>query len=113
MGWVLTSEYIQYKLLPQEEGQCRRQDCIQYKERPSEEVNSDNENSENEVLTLRDVARILKCRTKQIYELTRRRLQERSPKPLPVFTIHSKMKRVRRKDLMEGLDELVKESRKE
>jgi hypothetical protein len=38
-----------------------------------------NQNTENEVLTLREVARILKCRTRQIYELTRRRLQERSP----------------------------------
>jgi hypothetical protein len=70
----------------------------------------DNHN-ENEVLTLRDVARILRCRTKQIYELTRKRLQERSSKPLPVFTIHSKMKRVRRKDLEDWLDELVKEQR--
>jgi hypothetical protein len=72
-----------------------------------------NENNGNEVLTLRDVARILKCRTKQIYELTRRRLQERSPKPLPVFTIHSKMKRVRRKDLEDWLDELVKQQRQQ
>ncbi len=31
----------------------------------------------NEVLTLRDVARILTSRTKQIYELSRRRGQER------------------------------------
>lgn len=73
----------------------------------------DNQNNEHEILTLRDVARILRCRTKQIYELTRRRLQERLPKPLPVFTIHSKMKRVRRKDLMDWLDELVKEQRQQ
>ena len=33
----------------------------------------ENENSGNEVLTLREVARILKCRTNQIYELSRRR----------------------------------------
>lgn len=71
------------------------------------------DNSENEVLTLREVARILKCRTKQIYELTRKRLQERSPRPLPVFTIHSKMKRVRKKDLHEWLDGLVKEQREQ
>jgi len=36
----------------------------------------DNDNG-NEVLTLRDVARILKCRINQIYELSRRRGQER------------------------------------
>jgi chromosome segregation and condensation protein ScpB len=73
----------------------------------------DNQNNENEVLTLREVAKILKCRTKQIYELTRRRLQDRSPRPLPVFAIHSKMKRVRKKDLHEWLDQLVKEQRQE
>lgn len=68
-----------------------------------------NENDGNEVLTLQDVARILRCRTRQIYELTRRRMQVRSPKPLPVFTIHSKMKRVRRKDLEDWLDKLIEE----
>ena len=71
------------------------------------------ENTENEVLTLQEVARILKCRTGQIYELTRRRGQERSPKPLPVFAIHNKMKRIRRRDLMDWLDQLVIEQRKQ
>jgi hypothetical protein len=38
----------------------------------------ENDNNENEeVLTLRDVARILKCRTNQIYELSRWRGEER------------------------------------
>jgi hypothetical protein len=55
----------------------------------------------------------MKCRTNQIYELSRRREQERSTKPLPVFTVHSKMKRVRRKDLMDWLDGLVEASRRE
>ena len=71
------------------------------------------ESQENEILTLQEVAQILKCRTTQIYELTRSRLQERSPKPLPVFTIHNKMKRVRRKDLMEWFEGLVEEQRKQ
>ncbi len=73
----------------------------------------DTDNNEHEILTLRDVARILRCRTNQIYELSRRRGQERSPKPLPVFTVHNKMKRVRRKDLMDWLDGLVEASRRE
>jgi hypothetical protein len=34
-----------------------------------------------------------------------------STKPLPVFTVHSKMKRVRRKDLMDWLDGPVEASR--
>jgi len=71
------------------------------------------ESQENEILTLQEVAQILKCRTTQIYELTRSRLQERSSRPLPVFTIHSKMKRVRRKDLMEWFEGLVEEQRKQ
>jgi hypothetical protein len=73
----------------------------------------DNNENTNEVLTLREVGRILKCRTNQIYELSRRCGQERSAKPLPVFTVHSKMKRVRRKDLMDWLDGLVEASRRE
>jgi hypothetical protein len=50
-------------------------------------------------------------RTNQIYELSRRRGWERSTKPLPVFTVHSKMKRVRRHDLVQRLDGLVEASR--
>jgi predicted DNA-binding transcriptional regulator AlpA len=66
----------------------------------------------DEVLTLREVARILKAKTKQIYELTRARGQERSSIPLPVFTIHSKMKRVRKSDLRKWLNDLVEAQQK-
>ena len=61
----------------------------------------------DEVLTLREVARILKASTKQVYELTRSRGQARSTIPLPVFTIHSKMKRVRKSDLRTWLNDLI------
>jgi predicted DNA-binding transcriptional regulator AlpA len=61
----------------------------------------------DEVLTLREVARILKASTKQVYELTRSRGQARSTIPLPVFTIHSKMKRVRKSDLRAWLNGLI------
>jgi len=61
----------------------------------------------DEVLTLREVARILKASTKQVYELTRSRGQARSTIPLPVFTIHSKMKRVRKADLRAWLNDLI------
>jgi len=61
----------------------------------------------DEVLTLREVARILKASTKQVYELTRSRGQARSTIPLPVFTIHSKMKRVRKSDLRKWLNDLI------
>jgi hypothetical protein len=66
----------------------------------------------NEVLTLREVARILKCRPNQIYELSRRAragtLHKTGCLSSP-FT--QKMKRVRRKDLMDWLDGLVEASR--
>lgn len=61
----------------------------------------------DEILTLREVARILKAGTRQVYELTRARGQERSPHPLPVFVIHNKMKRVRKSDLRKWLQDLV------
>ena len=67
----------------------------------------------DEVLTLREVARILKCCTNQVYELTRGRSQARMDDPLPVFTIHRKMKRVRKADLMDWLDKMVKTQRAE
>ncbi len=59
-------------------------------------------NDDDEILTLEKVARVLKARPRQIYELTRTRTQERSELPLPVFTIHSKMKRVRKSDPENG-----------
>ena len=65
----------------------------------------------DEVLTLREVARILKTRTNQIYELTRRRAKARTDSPLPVFKVHSKMARVKKSDLMKWIDDLIKESR--
>lgn len=74
---------------------------------------TDSKDSENEVLTLREVAHILKCCTNQVYELTRGRSQARMNDPLPVFTIHRKMKRVRRADLMRWLDEMVRSQRAE
>jgi hypothetical protein len=67
--------------------------------------------TEDEVLTLREVARILKTRTNQIYELTRARAKARTDRPLPVFKIHSKMTRVRKSDLIKWLDDLTKESK--
>jgi hypothetical protein len=69
--------------------------------------------TEDEVLTLREVARILKTRTNKIYELTRRRAKARTDRPLPVFKIHSKMTRVRKSDLIKWLDGLMEQQRRE
>ena len=67
----------------------------------------------DEVLTLREVARILKTRTNQIYELTRRRAKARTDSPLPVFRVHNKMARVRKSDLMKWIDGLMEQQRRE
>lgn len=48
---------------------------------------------------------------RQVYELTRRRSQERRDVPFPMFAIHSKALRVRRSDLMAWIDTLAKRGR--
>jgi len=52
--------------------------------------------SHDEVLTMEESAAILKMRPRQVYELTRRRSQERHDVPFPAFSIHSKAKRIRK-----------------
>ncbi len=62
---------------------------------------------ENEILTLAEVAAILKCAQSQVYELTRARAKARMSRPLPAFRIHSKMVRIRKSDLMRWLQEMA------
>lgn len=68
---------------------------------------------DTEILTLRDVAKILRCATNKVYELTRGRAKARMDSPLPVFKIHSKMTRIRKADLMKWLDEMIEKQRSE
>lgn len=65
----------------------------------------------DEILTMSEAAAILKMTERQVYELTRRRSQERHPHPFPAFNIHVKAKRVRRSDLMAWIDTLAKQKR--
>jgi predicted DNA-binding transcriptional regulator AlpA len=51
--------------------------------------------NDDQVLTIEEAAQFLKMTEKQVYELTRRRSQERMDLPFPAFSIHSKAKRVR------------------
>ena len=67
-------------------------------------------NDDNEILTLAEVAGILKCAQSQVYELTRQRAKARMSKPLPAFKIHSKMVRIRKSDLMRWLEEMAKQN---
>jgi hypothetical protein len=64
----------------------------------------------DEILTMGEAAAILKMTEKQVYELTRRRSQERHQHPFPAFNIHSKAKRIRKSDLMAWLDTLAREA---
>jgi hypothetical protein len=70
-------------------------------------------NEEPEILTLKDVARILRTATNKIYELTRARARARTDRPLPVFKIHSKMTRIRKSDLMKWLNEMVEKQQQD
>jgi hypothetical protein len=77
------------------------------------EVSAEQMKDEPEILTLKDVARILRTATNKIYELTRGRARARMDDPLPVLKIHSKMLRVRKVDLMAWLDKMVEKQRSE
>jgi hypothetical protein len=69
-------------------------------------------NTDDELLTLDDVARLLKCTRRQVLELTRRRAQERSNNPLPVLRFHSKMLRVRRQDFLQWVERIAPSQRR-
>lgn len=62
---------------------------------------------DDELLTLDEVAQLLKITRPQVLELTRKRTQERSDNPLPVLRFHSKMLRVRRKDFVRWVEKLA------
>jgi hypothetical protein len=63
--------------------------------------------SHDEVLTMEEAAAILKMRPREVYELTRRRSQERHDVPFAAFSIHSKAKRIRKSDLMNWIEQLA------
>jgi len=65
---------------------------------------------QDQILTIKEAARFLKMKEKQVYELTRARSQERMEHPFPAFSIHSKAKRVRKADLVAWIDLLAKRS---
>ena len=66
---------------------------------------------DDQVLTMAEAAEILKMTERQVYELTRRRSQERMDSPFPVFAIHCKALRVRRSDLMNWIDRMASQRR--
>jgi len=73
---------------------------------------SDSKRLDDELLTLDEVAQLLKVKRSQVLELTRKRTQERSDNPLPVLRFHSKMLRVRRKDFFHWVEKVVTSQRK-
>jgi hypothetical protein len=68
---------------------------------------TDTKRPDDELLTLDEVAQLLKVTRPQVLELTRKRTQERSDNPLPVLRFHSKMLRVRRKDFDRWVEKLA------
>jgi hypothetical protein len=70
-------------------------------------MTTDTKRPEEDLLTLDEVAQLLKVTRPQVLELTRKRTQERSDNPLPVIRFHSKMLRVRRKDFVAWVEKVA------
>ena len=66
---------------------------------------------DDQIWTVIEVADYLKMSPRQVWELTRRRAQERSECPLPCFKIHSKCLRFRKSDVIAWLDSLAQKAR--
>ena len=66
---------------------------------------------DDQILTMTEAAEILKMTERQVYELTRRRSQERMETPFPVFAIHCKALRVRKSDLMTWIENMATQRR--
>lgn len=66
----------------------------------------------DEILTMSEVAAVLKMTERKVYELTRRRSLERMEHPFPAFNIHAKAKRIRRSDLTAWIDTLAMQGRR-
>jgi predicted DNA-binding transcriptional regulator AlpA len=64
----------------------------------------------NEIMTVQDLADILKVSRRQVYEMTRTRGQVRPHLPLPVLRINGNL-RFRRTDIEKWLDQLAEEGR--
>src|ERR1700757_1723206 len=73
---------------------------------------ADSKRVDDELLTLDEVAQLLKVTRAQVLELTRKRTQERSDNPLPVLRFHSKMLRVRRSDFFQWVEKVAASQRK-
>jgi predicted DNA-binding transcriptional regulator AlpA len=63
--------------------------------------------NDDQILTIEEAAQFLKMTPRQVYELCRKRSQERMEHPFPAFSIHSKTKRVRKSDLMAWIAKLA------
>jgi len=61
-----------------------------------------------ELLTPQEAAAFLKCPTRSIYELSRRRTQASSRIPLPVIRLHKKMLRIEKQALIDWVNEIAK-----
>jgi excisionase family DNA binding protein len=65
---------------------------------------------EIEILTIDELAKLLKMKRTQIYELTRRRSRLRQPVPLPALRINGNL-RFRKSAVIQWLDDLAEVDR--
>jgi hypothetical protein len=66
---------------------------------------------DDEILTIEQAAEILKMAPKQVYELCRRRNQERMDIPFPAFNLHRKAKRVMKSALVTWVSQMAASGR--
>lgn len=64
----------------------------------------------SEILTIDEVAALLKMSRRQVYELTRARTRETSPHPIPLLRINGNT-RFRRADVEAWLEELATDNK--
>ena len=67
-------------------------------------------NCEEKILTIEQAAEILQMTPGQVYELTRRRSQERMEVPFPAIKIHNKAIRIRQSDLFRWIEQLAEQA---
>jgi predicted DNA-binding transcriptional regulator AlpA len=66
--------------------------------------------TDDEILTVQDVADLLKMKTTQIYEMCRARTRERRTYPIPMMRLNGNL-RFRKSDILKWLDDQAKRTK--
>jgi excisionase family DNA binding protein len=64
----------------------------------------------NDILTVDEVAALLKISRRSAYELTRERTRRRQKKPIPLLRLNAKCVRFKKADVEQWIEELSREA---